>query len=126
MDKATKSLLVLDVKGSVPRSLLERLDRTGSVLVSRTVDEARQRIEAGACRAVLIALSEETLTTVSLAFFAREMHPGLPVMLLGAGFDQPLIQLAARYGLHLIVNDGDVDAVESSIAGRLEPSFASP
>jgi hypothetical protein len=52
------------------------------------------------------------------------MNPGLPVMVLGGEFEPGLIQLAFRSGLHLIVNDGDIEALATSIAEQLDPVSA--
>ncbi len=41
------------------------------------------------------------------------------MLVLENGFEPRLIQLAFRTGLHLIVNDGDVEAVTASVLERL-------
>jgi DNA-binding NtrC family response regulator len=126
MSETRRHLVVLDERGALPQEFLGRLDRIGSVRVSRTVQEARERIEEGACRAVLIAVSDPPLVAMSLAYFVREMNPGLPVMVLGGGFEEEVIHLAVRDGLHLIVNDGDVAALELSVTEHLDPASVPP
>jgi hypothetical protein len=115
MVENTEKLLVLDERGVLPREILNRLSQIGSTFVSHTMDEARDRIGGGACRAVLIAMSGTPFTTMSRAFCVHEMNPGLPVMVLGGDFKPRLTRLAARAGFHLIVNDGEVEFLMSSV-----------
>ena len=116
------SLLIVDEQGVLPLALLDRLKRIGSLLVSRSVDETRDRIESGNCRAVLVAVSGNPFATLSLALCVHEMDPGLPVMVMDDDFEPRLTRLAVRAGFRLIAKDDDEQVLTAWDADRLEPA----
>jgi DNA-binding NarL/FixJ family response regulator len=125
-DGSRRPLLVLDEEGTLSSVFINRLDGIGPVQVMHSGPETHHRLDAGECRAVLIAVGGGSFASMSLAFYARELHPDIPVVVLGDGFDPQLSREAVRVGLDLVVKGGDLEALVETVAARLNPAVVSP
>jgi DNA-binding NtrC family response regulator len=126
-----KRIFVVDDDRQVLRYLTELLQESGYDTVSceRFLD-AKGMLATSRPDLLLTDLRLGAYNGLQLAIFARERHPGLPVIVLTGYEDPTLRDEAVRAGAHFLVKPVTravlLDTVTKALAGGTDPSSSAP